>query len=222
MQIWIYFRPGVGGDGFASLLERSHQIERFDDHELDWRIHRFVDNHPKFYAPEIDAKGCFRWPLIRFDSKDNCLLESYVNCVLQDRVVICTSHDTSLKFLNNNDCSDILLRNQVKILLKSSNFQLTRYHHILKNLMPAAVDSMVSTPEQYNLNQFDHVLDIDLIQSDWSYVEQFCKSMGLDLAQSEYQAYQEILAGSTRFDRGGIERYQSSIVDGHFQYKKIN
>jgi hypothetical protein len=222
MQIWIYFQPGVGGDGFASLLERARPVERFDDDKQDWRIHRFVDDLPKFYAPWVDAKGCFRRPLIRFDSKDNCLLESYVNCVLQDRVVICTSHDTGLKFLNTNDCSDILLRNQVKILLKSSNFQLTRYQATLKNLIPAAVDSIVSTPHQYNLNQFDHVLDIDLIQSDWSYVEQFCKSIGLDLAQSEYQAYQEILAGSTRFDRAGTERYQSSVVDGHFQYSKIN
>jgi hypothetical protein len=222
MQIWIYFQPGVGGDGFASLLERAKHVVRFDDYKLAWRIHRFVDNHPKFYAPAIDAKGCFRRPLIRFDSKDNYLMESYVNCVLQDRVVICTSHDTGLKFLNTNDCLDILLRNQVKILLKSPNFQLTRYQATLKNLVPAAVDSIVSTPQQYNLNQFDHVLDVDLIQSDWSYVEQFCKSIGLDLAQSEYQAYQEILAGSTRFDRAGIERYQSSVVDGNFHYTKIN
>ena len=223
MQIWIYFQPGVGGDGFANLLERAHQVKRFDINQPYWRIHRFVDNLPKFYAPTVDAKECFRrLPLIRFDSKDNYLMESYVDCVLQDRVVICTSHDTGLKFLNTNDCSDILLQNQVKILLKSSDPWLTRYQAIIKNLLPVSVDSIGLTLQPHNLDQFDHVLDVELIQTDWTYVEQVCKSLGLNLDQKEYQVYQEILAGSTQFDQYGIERYQSSIVDGKFQYNKIN
>lgn len=221
MQIWIYFQPGVGGDGFASLLERAHQVERFDNYQQDWRIHRFVDNLPKFYAPWVDVKGCFRRPK-RFDSSDNSLLESYVDCVLQNRVIICTSHDVGLKFLNTNDYSDILLRNQVKILLTSSDRRLAQYQAIIKNLMPATVDSIGFIPQQYNLDQFDHVLDVDLIQNDWTYVEQICKNLGLDLEQAEYQAYQEILAGSARFDHVGIERYQSSVVDGCFHYNKIN
>jgi hypothetical protein len=77
MQIWIYFDPGSGGDGFANLLERSRTITPFDQNDRPWRIDRFVDNCPKFWAPTVDTNGCFRTGR-PFNTKDNKLNQNYI------------------------------------------------------------------------------------------------------------------------------------------------
>ena len=38
MQYWIFYEPGVGGDGFACLLEHANNVYPADG-QLQWRFH---------------------------------------------------------------------------------------------------------------------------------------------------------------------------------------
>jgi len=226
MQFWIYFRPGSGGDGFANLLEQSRNIQPFDladTGQKSWRLHRFVDNQPKFYAPDVDSRGCFRKLRIPFSTSNNKLNKWYVDCVNQKINTVCTSHDLTLELLEKSECTDIFLNGQIKILLDYTDEHRVGRQFTIKNLEPGPVDiAFVNMNEILDLKKFDYVLNIEQLQTDWQYTKNFCKELNIDLNENEYQDYQSILNGSTKFDHSGIPRYQSSIVDGCFSYKKIN
>ena len=133
MQIWIYFLPGTGGDGIANLLEHSQNVTTID-HNLCvhatpnmqfWRVDRFVDNQPKFWAPTIDQLHCFRQNQ-KFDKTKNYLSNSYINLINSNATTIITSHDCSFQNFYNSDCVDIFTKNQIKILLYSKNTEMNR------------------------------------------------------------------------------------------------
>jgi hypothetical protein len=224
MQIWIYFEPGTGGDGFANLLERSRTITPFDQNDRLWRLHRFVDNCPKFWAPTVDTNACFRTGH-PFYTKDNKLTQNYVEHVDRGANIICTSHDTSLELLEMSDCTDVFLKNQIKVKLHHQDPINVHKQSAIKNLQNISADlSFAKIPKLKSIDfkKFDYVVSIEKIQTDWNYVSKVCNDLNIELDQAEYQDYLCILAGSTQFDQPGIERYQSSVVDGRFYYNKIN
>lgn len=222
MQIWIYFQPGAGGDGFANLIEQCKQITKFDDHCSPWRIHRFVDNQPKFFAPAIDLNHHFRQhPEGRFSLQNNELVQSYVDCVLQNKNIVCTSHHVELLFSKVHDCQEILTKDLIRVLITCSDTKHSWHLATIKNLSTTAVESILDKPLIVDLNQYDYVLEIDQIHSDWNYVQKFCRDVDLELSESAYRDYQAILAGSTKFDPYA-PRYKSSIIDGVLSYSKIN
>ena len=222
MQIWIYFNPGAGGDGFANLLERSRTITPVDQNDRSWRIHRFVDNIPKFWSPTVDQNKCFRtgYP---FKTQTNRLNQKYVDCVNSGADIVCTSHDTSLQLLEQSDFADLFLRNQIKVALDHQDPVTAYKQFAIKNLQNISVDvCYAKTPRFLDFNKFDYVVNIEKIQTDWNYVSKVCGDLNIELDQQEYLHYQSILVGSSQFDQPGIERYQSSTVDGRFCYNKIN
>ena len=235
MQIWIYFQPGVGGDGFANLLEKaksknSHavdvndqycDIQRLDTFEHPWRIHRRVDNQIKFFYPSIDKNECFRYPLSRFNLQDNELIQSYLDSVAQNKTIICTSHDFHLTHADNNDCQEILSKNRKKVLLYKIDSRTAWKNASIKNLYTGPVEKIYSPKTTYTMSKFDHVVDIDLVNTNWEYLENFCKKLDLKLEQSCYQDYLELLAGSRKFDFPGIEAYQSKIKNGFIFYTRV-
>jgi hypothetical protein len=224
MQIWIYFDPGSGGDGFANLLERSRTITPFDQNDRPWRIDRFVDNCPKFWAPTVDTNECFRTGR-PFNTKDNKLNQNYIEHVDRGANIICTSHDTSLKLLDMSDCTDVFLKNQIKVGLQYQDPINVYRQFAIKNLRNIPADlSYAKIPKLKSIDfkKFDYVVSIEKIQNDWNYVSKVCNDLNIELDHAEYQDYQCILAGSTQFDQPGIARYQSSIVNGCFHYNKIN
>jgi len=224
MQIWIYFEPGAGGDGFANLLERSRTITTFDQNDRPWRIHRFVDNCPKFWSPTVDQNKCFRTGQ-PFYTKNNKLNQNYVDHVNCGTSIICTSHDTSLKLLEISDCRDVFFKKQIKVRLQHQDCIDTYKQFAIKNLQNIPADlSYANMPKLKSIDfkKFDYVVNIEKIQTDWNYVSKVCNDLNIELDPAEYQNYLCILAGSTQFDHPGIERYQSSIVNGCFHYNKIN
>lgn len=222
MQIWIYFQPGVGGDGFANLLEQSGSVTKYDGFQYQWRIHRRVDNQTKFFAPAIDKNHCFRSTVSKFDNSNNNLHQSYIDCVLNNKTIICTSHDIPMKFFKKHDSQEILTKDLVKVLVTCQDYKSAWIRAAIKGLYTGSVDAIFCEKIKVDLSHFDHVLEIEKIQSDWNYVKTFCQTLGLELNESSYQDYQDILAGSTKFDQPGIEIYQSNIVNGIISYTKIN
>jgi len=215
MQIWLYFQPGAGGDGFANLLEKASNVTRHDPHYDErnnpWRIHHRVNDQIKFYFPAIDKHHCFRQHF-RFDANTNQLTPGYIDCVTKNQHIICTSHDIELRFYAQNDCQEILTKNLVKVLLTCQNPQRAWLQAASKTLYTGPVDQITCQQLGPDSDQFDHVLDMDQIQRDWHYVKNFCQAVSLDLRPEDYQDYRALLAGSRQFDPAGLASYKSEVV----------
>jgi hypothetical protein len=223
MQIWLFFQPGVGGDGIATLLEKSTNIIPIDGVFDQWRIHRIVDNDIKFYAPNIDEISCFRYNQ-SFKNTNNKLKKEYVNIINQNSNCVITSHDTTLECLSNSDCLDILLKDQIKVLLTSTRDPLSNViKATTKNLLPTLPLEDVSTPTIYP-EKFDYVLDVDLFKTNWDYVKHFCKQVNLNLCENEYLQYRNLLSCNKTYlkDYFGIEQWVSTINGTCITYNRVN
>jgi hypothetical protein len=215
MQIWLFFVPGAGGDGVANLLEHAKNVTPIDG-ETHWRIHRIVNGQVKFYAPTIDELGCFRNRL-RFNKTTNSLGPRYQTIVSNKLTTVVTSHDTALSWLTTSDCLEILTANQIKVLIHTKDYKQSAINAALKNLLPIIADS------RYNIDftRFDFVLDIDQIQNNWNYVNDFCQQVGLQLDIDDYQIYQGLINSDLQHvNLDQVEQYVASIDNNQVMYTK--
>jgi hypothetical protein len=220
MQIWIFFQAGTGGDGIANLLERSNNVTPLDGVTEYWRIHRIVDGGVKFYAPNIDNNGCFRFNQ-PFDQTNNKLSDAYVDIVNQNLNCVVTSHDTSLELLTASDCQNILTNNQIKVLVTSTDHNHAAIMTATKNLAPFIKPRLEST---FDLTKFDYVLDADLVKTNWEYLNSFCKDVGLDLDHAQYLQYLDLLKGNKTFMKNNfnVEEWISTINGPQVTYSLVS
>ena len=224
MQIWLFFQPGIGGDGIANLLEWSTNITPIDDTLNHWRIHRIVDNDIKFHAPTVDEIGCFRHDQ-SFKNANNKLKKEYVDIINQNRNCVITSHDTTLKFLSASDCLDILLKNQIKVLLTSTRDPFINViKATTKNLLPVLPIFQNKSIPVFYPEKFDYVLDVDIVKTNWSYVKNFCNDVGLDLQENNYLQYCDLLAGNKKFMTSDVrvEEWKSNITGTQVTYNLVS
>ena len=223
MQIWFFFNPGVGGDGVANLFERSENVVSFDASESDsidyWRVHRFVDNSPKFYAPTPDSNGCFRSGR-RFCQTQNELHPGYVDCVSSGKNCVVASHDVWLQALAESDCQSIFSKDQVKVLLTVDDQYKADVSAATKNLKSKLIRSTYPAIDHSN---FDFVLNVDRIQTDWEYVFEFSQAIGIDLRYQTYLEYQDLLKGNKTYmvNNFQVEEYVSCIHNEDISYKLV-
>lgn len=221
MQFWIFFQPGTGGDGFANLLEKSPNVHPLDVVDIGWRIHRIVDGQIKFHAPTPDTGGCFRSNLRPFSLSNNQLQPLYQNLVLCKKNCVITSHDVTMKQLKASDCQHILCQDQVRILLvgdtDTANLQAAK-----KNLQPQVLN--FGSGKSLDYTQFDLIVDIRDIQSDWTNFKHFCKNINIECDQQYHDQYLDLLTGSTRFmnQNHGVEIYESKSVDNQITYDLVD
>jgi hypothetical protein len=229
MQIWIYFVPGAGGDGFANLLEYADNVEIIDSDQdpKQWRVHRFVDDQPKFYANPVDNIRCFRnnQPFLL---TENQLRPNYVRLVENGIPTVCTSHDVTKKNLHNSDCRDILEHNQISVFLYHDSYRNCVYQAALKNLEPKLPpdvgDNYYPMRIKIDYNQFDFVLNIAHLQSDWNVVNKFCNSVGLNLSKQRFDEYSKLQAGDDswcNYSKYRPTRYRSTTNGDDTTYTEI-
>jgi hypothetical protein len=154
-------------------------------------VHRIVDDLVKFYAPTIDDAGCFR-SAQPFRSSCNQLRSTYVDIVQKHQTCVVTSHDTTLRLLAASDCQEILTKHQIKVLITAKNKAKAAWLATIKNLETAVRTTVHAMADAA---AFDHVVDIDEIQSDWSTCRNFCDQIGLRLDAKQFDQYQALLAG---------------------------
>ena len=222
MQIWIYFETGVGGDGLANLFERANNVVPLDgDDRSHWRVHRWVDDKPKFWAPNFDLNSCFRSnPLRTFSNSNNEFTPEYLDRIKNQHTTIVTSHDITLDNLYQSDCLGVLTNNQVKVLVYTRNRDNAYVNGIVKNLQ-TEIDWSIKRPEP-DLFLFDVSINIDKFQTDLDYATRACQRLNLDLDQQHYHDYLSLQQGNKSLAPFCSEHWQSYRTDSKIDYTKIS
>jgi hypothetical protein len=233
MQIWLFFAPGTGGDGIANLLEHSSNAVTIDHGECDhatptqqfWRVDRFVDNRPKFWAPTPDQFGCFRIGQ-RFEQSTNKIRDTYAKACWSISTTIVTSHDYSLQNLKFSDCAHTFTTDQMKIFLYSTNSIMVKKNALEKNLIP--YNKFALSPKVQNLKivhkNFDHIIDIDHLVSSWTNIKSFTDLINLDLDKKSFDDFCFIKAGKVQTDlySNTTPEYKTvTSIDGDVTYIKL-
>ena len=218
MIVWVCFTGGAGGDGFANLLEHASNARTIDG--LDqWRIHRYVDDKVKFYAPGLQNNTTRSNTANLLNDRQLEIANS------NNEYLIVTSHDTQFKTI----LSPTLIpdNKNIKILVMSKNFNLSNYHFLIKNLKEfnkSDTDMLDHLYTRINTRSHaDAVVDTDTVVDSWEYTKQFALSIGLALAQEDFDHYRKIVTGELMYDTPGIEYYKSVVdVDNIVKYSKLN
>ena len=213
MIIWVWFTSGAGGDGVANLLEHASNARTIDGN-TPWRVHRYVDNKVKFYAPTLGKQN----NIYRINTID----------LLDDRQLEIANSDTEYLIItshvNPNLVSNKIAANKnIKILVTSNN---SLYNALIKNLTEFNIsDTWVNDPKIGTAEPglADIVVDIDNIMNDWEYTKKFTLDIGLNLSEKNFNYYRKIVTGDVIFTTPGIERYKSVTgADNIVRYSKIN
>jgi hypothetical protein len=200
MQYWIFFSPGVGGDGFCNLLEHADNVYPADN-RYQWRIDPRVklDSTVKFYCPfwfinhRFELGQPFRSP--ETYNKEWTLdpqYRRYFDLIQQGLNTVIPAHpeqyfDLIDKFLYKN----IIEQNQHKILLYSLNFDRVLYDAATKN--QKAIEAFKWVPEsiehELNSNKYDTYIDIEQVWQNWDYLDNILKFLNINLNKKFYDQY---------------------------------
>jgi hypothetical protein len=202
MLIWIFFQPGVGGDGFANLLEHSANAVTIDSNK-QWRIDKYVNNRAKFWAPNLN-NNTSRYNAVA-DLNDHQLEIAQSN----DQYLIITSHDVALKYTFANDT--LSKEKHVKLLLVSNNYTELLITGLHKNLREVDMDQIPKAQPCTIHPDMDLTANIANLQDSWTSTLALTTSIGLDLSQCFYTHYQDILTGKFLYTTPGIRYYQSTV-----------
>lgn len=197
MQYWIFFQPGVGGDGFSNLLEHANNVYPADKF-TSWRIHKKFDRKVKFYGAQW-ADNCKSQPFRQSstDFKNLTLKNSYVDIVKNNRDTIIPVHYIYQKYIDLFPFKDLVEKDQVKIHLYSKNYERIILDAKIKNQFDESQDAnLISNLINQNLKQlksyYDIHIDIEQVWNDWNYLDVKLKLLGIDLDKSFYNTYLKI------------------------------
>lgn len=223
MIIWVCFLAGAGGDGIANLLEQASNARQLDKNK-SWRIHRYVNNQVKFYAPTVPINSDSA------NSRNNPIE------MLDDYQVKIANSDTEYLIITSDNIwytPDLLYtlvpsNKQIKILVTSKN---SRYNYLTKNLIefnmltekiPIVVPGG-PRDEKAAAGAAAAVIDHDNIVDNWEYIKKFTLDIGLDLTQEDFNNYIKIVTGELIHHQLGIEHYKSITgIDNIVRYSKLN
>lgn len=220
MQIWVVFLPGTGGDSLANLFEQAKNVHTIDDQDKNWRLHRYVNNLPKFFYPRIDKQGRFRKNIVYKKSSFNPLRASYIGHVQAGRHVICASHDIFFNVLDASDCRDILLKDQKLVLIDCKDTHRAYEMCWLKNLGNCSDTIPNIHFWKVDRSRFDCIIDMDDFTADWSNAQPILQDLGLDLPREVYEQWQQIVQSKLLIQT--VPRYQTHLAeDGSTNFVKI-
>lgn len=223
MILWVFFTGGAGGDGFANLLEQSLNVVPVDGIKT-WRIHRYVDNQAKFWAPNLQNTAS------RINTTDQLTDQQCEIANSNHQYLVITSHDVQLMhtFVNPNIDHD----KHIKILLTMTNHfdQLIAVN--LKNLIEFdqtliydTVNNNANQPTldlsgEVCLDQFDYHFCSPL--RDWTEIKKLVDDLGLLLTLDDFEHYKKIVTGQLICHTTGIECYESFVDQNNItKYNRV-
>lgn len=227
MQVWIYFQPGTGGDGFANLLEHCLSVQSLDQQLPQWRLHRYVDGEAKFWAPTVDHAGCFRYNQ-PFRYSNNQLFQCYVDLVMTKQNMVVTSHDVLFVNINSSDAQHILKQNQFRVLVTTQDPMKAMQTNLKKTLNSITNERLQQAAEWYlelyrkiDHTAFDAVLYIEDVHRDQVAVNKFCQQIDWHLDPGYYSEYVDLIKGKIKKPK--IDHYVSEYNSlGVLEYTKLD
>jgi hypothetical protein len=195
MQYWILYTAGVGGDGFANLLEHSSNIKPADG-KLYWRIHRRIAEQVKFYGCHwtLDPDKPFRknYPILNVTLNPIYLrlVENKINTVI-------AAHYVYWMQIDRHPLKDIIQKDQSLINLYSTKYQRTQRDYLVKHLMPIQdelypLEDIIMQTQDELKRPYDVYIDIDRAWQDWNYLDDKLKTLDIHLDKCYYDEYLKI------------------------------
>ena len=189
------FMAGVGGDGFANLLEHSSNVEPADG-KLGWRIHYNVGAQTKFY-------GC-HWTLgpnkpfrQSYPINDTTLNPVYVGLVQRKINTVISGHYIYWSHINSCPHKDFIQTDQCIINLWSTNYNRIQKDFLLKhhkphqdNLYP--LRSIIDQIQDELNRPYNCYIDIERCWNDWNYLNDKLKTIDIHLDKCYYDEYLKI------------------------------
>ena len=184
---------GVGGDGFANLLEHADGITPVD-HKRQWRQHYVTQGKTKFWH----AKWCVGGHAFRGQPVPNAeLAPDYVNLVEHNQSTVISAHYDYWVQLPYFAQNFIVTHNQMVIHLYSKNFARVAQDCLIKN--NHELDTVISsqrhaateiTANLHRLgNRYDLHIDIEQVWQDWGYLDKCLVQAGINLDRKWYDEY---------------------------------
>lgn len=209
MQFWIFFGAGVGGDGFANLLEHANNVTPADGetswrvhHGTGWRIHHGTAE-VKFYGAKWTTDPIpFRNP--RANSDQVVISPEYVRLINQKQNIVLCAHTESYRSqIDTSQFKELVQKDQVKIHLYSMDTDRIRSDLIAKfpgiEIPNNWQNDMIKSTNQ-ELARTDYALHIDIEQvwQDWEYLDSCLTGIGIDLDKVYYDKYLNIINKTAR------------------------
>ena len=198
MQYFIFFAPGVGGDGFTNLLEHAKNIIRADgQYNPSWRIDKKFENKTKFYGAKWTLKSPYPFRTNAMSVNNIKLHPVYLNLIKQKKNTLIPVHYVYKEQIKNFPFRDIVETDQVKIHLYSSNIERQVLDCKIKNQSNQNTNVVTATRklsiELADTSYYDIHIDIEEVWKNWDYLNEKLKLLNIELDKSYYDEYLNII-----------------------------
>jgi hypothetical protein len=199
MQYWVIYQGGVGGDGFANLLEHANNMFPADG-ENTWRIHYYEGAYGILQRPVRFYQANWTNDPLPFRSKilpeTTILNPVYVDLINQGKNTVVSAHYNYFNLVNKFEHKNIVKQDQVMINLYSNRAERVYQDHKKKRPDPIIGDltNFTKSLQRANFtesNRPDYAIHIDIEQAwrDWSYLNNCLGQLGINLDKKFYDYY---------------------------------
>jgi hypothetical protein len=217
MQYWIFYHPGVGGDGFANFLEHAKGMYPTNGKSPQYRLRLNPGTNPSTttFAPPVlmqDQPWLFKSHKINGFDLNNCKFRlfspSYVRCVMFSlNTVIAVHPGPYFEDIDKFKYKSFVEKDQINIYLTTKNYDRVSRDYFEKigvdqNGKPYSeeekvffrniVEQQIKT-ETSTIGRYQFIIDIDKIWANWDYTRNMlCNRMGLDISEETYREYLKV------------------------------
>jgi hypothetical protein len=206
MIYWLIFDGGVGGDGFANMLEHANNIEPVDG-KIKWRHERTLSGKIRFWYPKwISPTQWFRWHKPNFEYGIEELTPVFSSLMESNANVVIPVHKCLFEHARKFKFQDLLLRENKKICLYSTNVDRMIEDFIDKQppheMTPERIEAHKISTRKFNSKILHHspnheranitYIEIDRTWYDWEYLNVHLINLGIDLPKEAYEEYLDI------------------------------
>lgn len=195
MQYWIFYNPGVGGDGFACMLEHAINIYPADG-VLDWRIHNYEDGSKDKPVRFFQAHWAldpipFRYPKLPADVVLNPV---YKELISTEKNTVITAHYVYFDLIAQFEHRGLVEKNQVKIHLYSDRPERVRDDLAAKRGIDIPLDQYMTRfhpviSKEFKRSEYAMHINIERAWRDWNYMQDCMTQLNIELPKHVYDHY---------------------------------
>ena len=217
--------PGVGGDGFCNLLEHANEVVPLD-RLLEWRIHRYVDDQVKFWAPTVDHDGTFRCNK-SIDLSCDSLTDDYKTLVAAGVPMVISSHLENMSYLNSGEGPWQLHHDRISIWLYSNKRKAQCVDRATRlNLIEYDVDDRARIKQSAVIppmaDTYSRAICIEEMQQDKLQFFNFLDELGLTMDEQWYHEYLDISTNTHKITTTGVQYWESYLEGTLLKYRRIS